>query len=193
MGVKFYPNPNTKKDLNLARARLNLMNMNMKMVSRNQKIVFCLVVIAFLLSEVSTDFVPSSISDMLAIQIQDIQRLIVQEQKRADEEAKALGQASSSVTITQAPDGHTFVTIGAGVNLHVGVNLSGEIIRIYWLRIVDLNAAKKVYDLWKSYFDEALETEALFIFGLFAVWGLKRLLDKRTLPITPSTVIKAVV
>jgi len=145
------------------------------MVSRNRKIVFCLIVIA-LLSEVSADFVLGSISDKLAIQIQDIQRLIVQEQERADEQTKALEQTPSSVTVTQAPDGHKNMTVLLSANLHIEANLSGEVIRTYLLRIVDLNAAKNVYDLWKSYFDAALETEALFIFGLSAVLGLKRLL-----------------
>jgi len=147
------------------------------MENRNHKIALFLLVIA-LLSEVSADFVLGSISDKLTVQIQDVQRLIVQEQERADEQ-KTAEQAPSSVTVTQAPDGRKNVTIEVGVSLNIEVDLSGEIIRIYRLRIVDLNNAKNAYDLGKRYLDIALETEAIFIFGLSVIWELRRLLGKR--------------
>jgi len=149
------------------------------MKNGNHKIALFLMIIA-LLSEVSADFVLGSISDKLTIQIQDIQRLIVQEQERADKQETS-EQAPSSVTVTQAPDGRKNMTIEASVGLNFEVDLSGEIIRIYRLRIVDLNNAKNAYDLGKRYLDTALETEVIFMFGLSMMWELKRLLGRRPL------------
>jgi hypothetical protein len=122
-----------------------------------------------LLFEISADFVLGSISDKLAIQIQDIQPLIAQEQKK-EEERKALEQVPASVTVTEAPDGGKKLTIEGSANLHFEVGMSGEIIRTYLLRIVDLVAAKNVYDLWKSYIDTVLETEVAFILILSAIF-----------------------
>jgi hypothetical protein len=63
-----------------------------------------------LLSEISTDFVLTSISDKLAIKIQDIQQLILHEQEK-EEEQKALEQVSESMTVTEAPNGGKDITI----------------------------------------------------------------------------------
>ena len=137
------------------------------MIPRNHKLVLCLIIIS-LLSEISADFVLDSISNKLAIQIQDIQQLIAQEQKK-EEEREALERIPASVTVTEAPDGGKNVRIGTSINLSIEVGLSGEIIRTYLLRIVDLVAAKDLYDLWKSYIDTVLETEVAFILILSAV------------------------
>ena len=138
------------------------------MIRRNRKLVLCLNIISLLFG-ISADFVLGSISDKLAVQIQDSQQLIAQEQKKA-EERKVLEQVPARVTVTEAPDGGKNVTIEASANLHFEVGLSGEIIRTYLLRIVDLVAAKNVYDLWKSYIDTVLETEVIFIMILSAVF-----------------------
>jgi len=139
-----------------------------RMIIRNKKTVLYFIMIS-LLFEISADFVLGSISNKLAIQIQDIQQLIVQEEKKA-EERKALEQVPASVTVTEAPDGSKNMMIEASINLHFELGLSGEIIRTYLVRIVDLVAAKNVYDLWKSYIDRALETEVAFILILSAVF-----------------------
>ena len=136
-------------------------------MTRNHKLVLCLIIIS-LLSEISADFVLDSISDKLAIQIQDIQQLIAQEQKK-EEEREALERIPAPVTVTEAPDGGKNVRIEASINLSIEVGLSGEIIRTYLLRIVDLVAAKDLYDLWKSYIDTVLETEVAFILILSAI------------------------
>jgi hypothetical protein len=139
-----------------------------RMIIRNKKTVLYFMMIS-LLFEISADFVLDSISNKLAIQIQDIQQLIVQEQKKAEEQ-KALEQVPASVTVTEMPDGRKNMTINASINLHFELDLSGEIIRTYLVRIVDLVAAKNVYDLWKSYIDRALEIEVAFILILSAVF-----------------------
>jgi len=97
----------------------------------------------------------------------------ITERKKA-EERKALEQVPASVTVTEAPDGGKNVMIEASVSLHIEVDTSGEIIRTYSLRIVDLVAAKKIYDLWKNYMDTLLETQMIFILILFAVFLQKR-------------------
>jgi hypothetical protein len=124
-----------------------------------------------LLSQISADFVLGSISEKLAIQIQDFQQLVAQEQKRV-EERKALEQVPASITVTEAPDGSKNVTIFASANLQFEVGLSGEIIRTYLLRIVDLIAMKNVYDLWKEHIDLVFETEVVFIMILSATRAL---------------------
>jgi len=134
----------------------------------NKKTVLYFIMIS-LLFEISADFVLGSISNKLALQIQDIQQLIVQEEKKA-EERKVLEQFPASVTVTEAPDGSKNITVIISETLHVEESLSGEIIRTYLVRIVDLVAAKNVYDLWKSYIDKALEIEAAFILILSAVF-----------------------
>ena len=128
----------------------------------------------FLLMEVSADFVLSSISNMLSLKIQDIQGLTVQEQKRAEEQKKALEQAPLPVAIIQTPDGHKHVTVESSISLHIDFSLSGESIRTYLLQIVDLKAVKDTYDLWKDNIYAALVSEAFFILGLFTVWELKK-------------------
>ena len=127
-----------------------------------------------LLTEVSADFVLGSISNKLTLQIQDIQGLIVQEQKRAEEQKKAVEQAPLPVAVVQTTDGHKHVTVESSDSLHFDVSLSGEIIRSYLLRIADLKTIKDTYDLWKDSIHAALLNEAIFILGLSTVWELKR-------------------
>jgi regulator of RNase E activity RraB len=130
------------------------------MIVRKWKFAFCLIVVS-LVSEISAEFVLGSISDKLSIQIQDIQQLIVQEQRA--EEAKKLEQVSPSMTTTETSDGHKSVVVEFIEDSQAEASLSGEIIKTHLQRIVDLIVAKNVYDLWTSYFRTLLETELAFI------------------------------
>lgn len=120
----------------------------------------------------------SSISAKLGRQIQDTQKLIVQEQKSADTQKNASSQSPVSITMTQSSDGHKNVTVIAIESLNIGTSLSGEIVRTYLQRIVDLTVAKDAYDLCKGYLNTTLEAEVLFIGGLCVFWSLKELLSR---------------
>jgi hypothetical protein len=138
------------------------------MILRNKRAILYFILISIFF-EISTDFVLGSISNKLSVQIQGTKRLIMQEQKKAEEE-KTLKQVPASVTVTEAPDGSKNITINASVNLNFGESLSGEIIRTYSVQLVNLVAAKNIYDLWKSYIDKALEIEVVFILSLSTVF-----------------------
>jgi hypothetical protein len=129
---------------------------------------------ATLLAEFSTGFVLGVLSDKLSIEIKGIQELITQEQKRAEEQKETLERTPMPVAIVQTPDGHTYMTFEGGVNLDFEVGLSGEIIRTFLIRIVDLVTVKNTYDFWKDFVYLALVNEALFILGFFMVWELKK-------------------
>jgi hypothetical protein len=150
------------------------------MILKTKKAILCFILVSILL-EISADFVLGSLSDKLTVQIQDTKRLIAQEQKKAKEE-KALEQAPTSVTVTEASDGSKNITINANVNIGFGDSLSGEIIRAYSVRLVDLVALKNVYDLWKSYIDKALETEVVFILVLSAIFRRQHILNDSWFP-----------
>jgi hypothetical protein len=131
------------------------------MIIHTRKLVLCLILVS-LLSEISASFVLGLISDKLAVRIQDIQQLVVQEQRKA-EELKALEQVPESVTVKEAPEGGRVFKVGASLTLVFDMGLSGEIIRTYLQQIVDLVALKNVYDLWKSYTDKLVEAEVVFM------------------------------
>lgn len=153
------------------------MNGEKNVVRRNKKLVFCFIMIS-LLSEISADFVLGSISDKLAIQIQETQQLVVQAQNKVEEQ-KALTQAPASMIVEEKPDGSKEVTVYASATIGLGASVSGEIIRTYLLQIVDLVALKNLYDLWKSYVDIILEVKITLILILSAVFLMQQ--SKRVL------------
>jgi hypothetical protein len=140
---------------------------------RTCKVELCLLVI-FLLVAVAGDFVTQSISDQLTVQIRDTQQLIAQEQEKVEEQNKAQEQTPAAVTVTYLPSGTKLMTVTCGVNINLEVDLSGEIIRNLSLKLVDLQTAKNLWDLWNSYFDAILEAWAMLILGTAMGLGLKR-------------------
>jgi hypothetical protein len=134
----------------------------------------------FLLFDIAADFVLGSISNRLAMERRDIQQLIVQEQKKVEEQ-EALKQVPTSATVIRMSDGNENMTISSSFIFYLEVGMSGEIIRTYLQRIVDLTAAKNAYDMWKGYIDMLFETEVVLIIILSAT-GVRSIDLKKRVP-----------
>ncbi len=150
------------------------------MIAKNRKTLVCLFIISLLVS-VSGSFVTKSLSDALTQPIKDTQRLIMEEQERIEEQKKLQEQTPSHVTIIHMPDGSKQMTVTAGASLNVAAGSSGEIVRTYMQKLVELKTAKGLYDLWNFTFKTLFEAELALILGLSLTLGTKRILCSKRL------------
>ena len=116
----------------------------------------------------------ASTSDLLRIQIREIQQLVEQERKKAEEQSVS-NENPASVTVTQTPDGHKTVLIQANITFNIGIDVSGEAIKTYLQRIVELSNLKNVFDLCREYLNIAMETEMSTLLICSLIWKSTRL------------------
>lgn len=148
------------------------------MIARKPVTILCLLLISLIVS-ISGDFVTKSLSDKLTLQIQETQRLIVEEQEKMDEQKKLQDQTPAPVTVVEMPDGSKQMAVKLGVSLSIAADLSGEILRTYQLKLVDLKTMKGLYDMWNRAFKMLIEAEAALIIGLSLVLGTKQVFRSR--------------